>query len=76
MGNRVRKGNHRAWRNECLSGLLVVTAINRDKDKLGNGDKECIWEMWDVRSCKEYINASGFLLIPEDGYSASLLARL
>lgn len=44
MGDRVRKGDHSAWRNERFPGLLVVTAINRDKDKLGSGDKDPVLE--------------------------------
>lgn len=50
VGGRVRKGDLQylikinIWRNESFPGLLVTTDINRDRNKLGNADKDGAFE--------------------------------
>lgn len=50
VGGRVRKGDLQylikinIWRNESFPGLLIMTDINRDRNKLGNADKDGAFE--------------------------------
>lgn len=81
-GGSVRKGdsqhliNITIWRNESFPGLLVVTDINRERNKLGNANKDGAFEScWGRDLAKSMLSFGTPSWISDDGFSESFLTR-